>query len=403
MDGFELDDFGDREQDRGEDDQGLPANLPSVSQDTAETEFTSTGASLHSRVIKEAVNGYYAELEGRGYTSAAQFYDNFEMVEGQLRLKKYPTVSLYGKRGTALAPSSIAREINKVSTGGTLAVLHELGFDISRSSRMVNKAVPILAQGAEDVQSKPLNDVPRALETFHDSLKAVETQTGGYDETGEFTHRELVALYEGLATRREQFKLLASKMMTNENTAADKKEQLKKATGTERKMLERELKELKDEHDALESQANDLRGATVSQISNIKESLKKLLDGDKTVGERLKELFKEQGITIASILTALGLLIGVIVEALGGVVATAGGGAGGGGTGGGSWIKNQLKALGRLLSRLAGKAVDALPSIIGAIVSWLLNFLSKTASWLAEHVWALVVAAGGLLYVYITK
>ena len=35
-----------------------------------------------------------------------------------------------------------------------------------------------------------------------------------------------------------------------------------------------------------------------------------------TLGERIKTLFKEQDITIVSILTALGMTLGVLIEAL---------------------------------------------------------------------------------------
>ena len=35
-----------------------------------------------------------------------------------------------------------------------------------------------------------------------------------------------------------------------------------------------------------------------------------------TLGERIRTLFKEQGITIVSILTALGMALGVLIEAL---------------------------------------------------------------------------------------
>ena len=35
-----------------------------------------------------------------------------------------------------------------------------------------------------------------------------------------------------------------------------------------------------------------------------------------TLGERIRTLFKEQGITIVSILTAVGMAIGVLIEAL---------------------------------------------------------------------------------------
>ena len=37
-----------------------------------------------------------------------------------------------------------------------------------------------------------------------------------------------------------------------------------------------------------------------------------------TLGERIRTLFKEQGITIVSILTALGMTLGVLIEALSG-------------------------------------------------------------------------------------
>ena len=35
-----------------------------------------------------------------------------------------------------------------------------------------------------------------------------------------------------------------------------------------------------------------------------------------TLGERIRTLFKEQGITIVSILTAVGMAIGILIEAL---------------------------------------------------------------------------------------
>ena len=59
------------------------------------------------------------------------------------------------------------------------------------------------------------------------------------------------------------------------------------------------------------------------------------------------------------------------------------------------WVKKHLQALVRALAYLAGKAVAALPGIIGSIVSWLLSTLGKTA----EHLWALVIAVGTLLLV----
>ena len=54
-----------------------------------------------------------------------------------------------------------------------------------------------------------------------------------------------------------------------------------------------------------------------------------MLDKDTSLGEKIRTLFREQGITIASILTAIWMAIGVLVEALlpggGGAAAASGG------------------------------------------------------------------------------
>ena len=88
---------------------------------------------------------------------------------------------------------------------------------------------------------------------------------------------------------------------------------------------------------------------------SFKETIAKVLDKDTSLGEKIRTLFREQGITIASILTAIGMAIGVLVEALlpgGGGAATA---SGGGESppkdekGLKGWIRNKRKALASLL------------------------------------------------------
>ena len=55
-----------------------------------------------------------------------------------------------------------------------------------------------------------------------------------------------------------------------------------------------------------------------------------MLDKDTSLGKKIRTLFREQGIMIASILTAIGMAIGVLVEALlpgsGGAATASGGG-----------------------------------------------------------------------------
>ena len=70
------------------------------------------------------------------------------------------------------------------------------------------------------------------------------------------------------------------------------------------------------------------KGRLKNQITSFHETIAKVLDKDTSLGEKIRTLFREQGITIASILMAIGMAIGVLVEALlpGGAAATSGGG-----------------------------------------------------------------------------
>ena len=137
------------------------------------------------------------------------------------------------------------------------------------------------------------------------------------------------------------------------------------------------------------------------QINRIKETINKVLKEETTLGERLKILFREQGMTIVRVLTTIGMIIGVIVEA---VIPTSGGAATppkppSSKDGVKEWVKKQLHNLGMLLANLAGKAAAALPGTIGSTVSWLLSATGKVVNWFGINLWALVVAVADILYV----
>ena len=47
------------------------------------------------------------------------------------------------------------------------------------------------------------------------------------------------------------------------------------------------------------------------------------------------------------------------------------------------------------------KVAEALPGIIGAIISWILNRAKEVVGWVLQNLWVLVIGFGGLLYMYI--
>ena len=184
--------------------------------------------------------------------------------------------------------------------------------------------------------------------------------------------------------------------MANDETYSDE----------QREEVRARLQKFQDEQKAINGQIRILKGRYSNQIYQIRESIMKFLDKETgTLGERIRTLFIEQGITIISILTALGMTLGVLIEALlGGPSATTTtsertttsdkkGGAR-------EWIKNKLRALLQLLGKLADKALASLPGIISSIISWILNRAKEVISWLSQNLWALITGVGVLIDTY---
>ena len=168
--------------------------------------------------------------------------------------------------------------------------------------------------------------------------------------------------------------------------------------------ITKQIDNLNDELKVRQESIDLLKGRLKNQITSFKETFAEVLDSNTSLAEKIRTLFREQGITIASILTAISMAIGVLVKAL---LPGSGGAAASGGEpppkdekGLKEWIRNKLKALASLLGLLGIKAAEALPGIIGGIISWILNRAKDVVGWVSQNLWALVVGIGGLIYTY---
>ena len=84
-----------------------------------------------------------------------------------------------------------------------------------------------------------------------------------------------------------------------------------------RNRIEDRIGKLRGELTERNKEIDILKGEVSKQINQIKESITKFLNKEMgTLDERIRTLFKEQGITIVSILTAVGMAIGFLIEAL---------------------------------------------------------------------------------------
>ena len=116
--------------------------------------------------------------------------------------------------------------------------------------------------------------------------------------------------------------------------------------------ITKQIDDLNEHLKVRQESINILKGRLKNQITSFKETIAKVLDKDTSLAEKIRTLFREQGITIASILTAIGMAIGVLVKADGGGAATSGGKPPPKDEKGlKEWIRNKLKALASLLGR----------------------------------------------------
>ena len=76
------------------------------------------------------------------------------------------------------------------------------------------------------------------------------------------------------------------------------------------------IAKLNDDLSVRQESTDILKGRLTNQITSFKETIAKVLDKDVSLAEKIRVLFREQEIMIASILTAIGMAIGVLAEAL---------------------------------------------------------------------------------------
>ena len=356
-------------------------------------------------------------------------YQNFKLTKnGKLSYKYKRTVIDFGNINNRLkAPWEIRRlGATKLRLMGFTSITDE---DINpyrnkykKSREDVVKLNENLDERSKAIESSSTTDA-EAIEMIEMTSKDIDVTVKDAEQDTSFIEhterdkllplRELQGLDKQIRTIKGSLKVAIAKRVDLEDRIKHEENKLNEIQGPnysddQRKMVEDRIKKLRDELNERNEQIDILKGEASKQITQIKESITKFLDKETgTLGERIRTILKEQGITIVSILTALGMAIGVLIEALlgGPTVSTTTSGsspADGGDKKGGvrEWIKNKLKALSSLLGKLAAKAGAALPGIIGSIVAWLLNRAKEVVGWLSQNLWALITGVGVLIYTY---
>ena len=364
---------------------------------------------------------------GKPIIDPVREYQNFKLTKnGKLSYKYKRTVIDFGNINNRLkAPWEIRRlGVAKLRLMGFRTITDE---DINPYRNKYKKArddvIKLnenLDERSKAIESSSTTDA-EAIEMIEMTSKDIDVTVKGVEQDTSFIEpserdkllslREIEGLDKQLRTIKGSLKVAIAKRIDLEGRIKHEERKLNeiqdpKYSDNQRDMIEGRINKLRGELTERNKEIDILKGEASKQINQIKESITKFLDKETgTLGERIRTLFKEQGITIVSILTAVGMAIGGLIEALlGGSSASTPtsqstttsdkkGGAR-------EWIKNKLKALSQLLGKLADKALASLPGIIGSIISWIFNRAKEVVGWLSQNLWALITGVGVLIYTY---
>ena len=377
--------------------------------------------------------------------SAEKLYSRLRLDKSDERTCKVAFVNESGTYKDILSPTNRWLAPNAYSKIFGKKFMKDIGFDVDRprtgtKSKIPKKRIEQIEQYVNEIDdnrkqfASELNKSPTSEDTqdnimlqdminkneiaTDNSIKLIGTSLTeiGADastQTGGLTLREPEGLDKELRMISGSLRSAIAKAMAKQVDIDKENRKLEEMANDEtysdeqREEVRARLQRFQDEQKAISDQIRILKGRYSNQIYQIRESIMKFLDKETgTLGERIRTLFKEQGITIISILTALGMTLGVLIEApLGGSSTTSTptlqstttsdkkGGAR-------EWIKNKLKALSQLLGKLTDKALASLPGIIGSILSWILNRAKEVIGWLSQNLWALITGVGVLIYTY---
>ena len=141
---------------------------------------------------------------------------------------------------------------------------------------------------------------------------------------------------------------------------------------------EKKIDELKDSRETASVNQREQIDANIeeqqSEISRL-EAENEIIEERMSLRDRVKLIFKKYGFTVFAVVSAVGLVIGVIVSNLQKGLTSLGKGVGGA-------LKNIGKKIGEIL-----------PGMIGAIASFVFKTAGEAVGFLAKHAWLLILAA----------
>ena len=190
--------------------------------------------------------------------------------------------------------------------------LREMGYNITKTNLKPRFVLDLLEKQAELPSSSEiakaddieLEEIVEKASDIISQIKDVQTDT---DDLFEHPLRELLGLEKQLRSIRGSLKVEgAKKVQLEEHIAKERRklEEFREYPGVYddamREDITKQIDDLNDELKVRWESIDLLKGRLKTQITSFKETIAKVLDKDTSLAEKIRTLFREQGITIAS-------------------------------------------------------------------------------------------------------
>ena len=340
----ENEDYPSEEQTKDENWEQTEDGFVKPPEETTFDDLPEAPGTLESPALKEKIESFYKYLHDNGFNvnkNAPLEHKATFTISADRKLGinyKDETIWISHKKDTSqfLTPKTMASQYGR---GGTQFVRDVLGIKNWDSPyTMPPKAEASLAktsetialtnsspERSEDIEMQTIETVEENLTNFLEASAQTELELG---PPGSLPFRELAGLDRSLRNMRTTVLKMTSDREVKKLRVEELKDEISKVSYDDGEVQFSEnlqektekIKTLEEEIEVLDSEIREYDGKFRSQFQRIKQTIDKMLHQDLTLGEQIQTLFREQGITIASVITALGLAIGMIVQ---GILSTA--------------------------------------------------------------------------------
>ena len=280
--------------------------------------------SQEQRTLETNVDGLYELLSNKlNEYPEVKDYDQFEIKDGELYYKS--SKEYLTKDGRLKPIKSIERILGKKRLLKLGFEKYELSPREKKKVEKIDKELPSTSKinNADEIE---LQEITNDITSSTNDLVSILEHSTQTNDLFEYPLRELLGLDKELKNIRGSLKSEISKKVELEDGITRQKRKLvyvendTSYTNEEKdemkKKIEDRMKRMNEDLTVRQESIDILKGKLSNQITSIKETITKVLDKDLTLREKIKVLFREQGITVVSILTAIGMALGVLIEAI---------------------------------------------------------------------------------------